>query len=395
MVLISPSKEHTAGPAILWRSVMQVTPINRRSPCRAGPHGRAGGGLPPGRMIAAGILGALLLTGCSSGSSASTGSTSSTAGVGGVAPTRTDAEINAGSQDQSVAGAPSGPADVANPAAPEVGVAKPAAPVAGVAPKLTKSASLDLEVPNIKAAATQVRSIAAGLHALVLSEQIGKAGPRNPETPQPVKGGDEPIGGLGTLILSVPADKLDTALDQLGSSKIGKVLGRNMSSQDVTSQYVDTESRLKTMRASVQRVRALMAQAKDIGQVVALESEMSQREADLESLGSQLEALKTNVDRSTLTVSLSTPAPRTEAVAPESDNDGFPAGLRSGWDAFTTSAQGLFTIVGAVLPFAAFFALVSAPLWFWWRRRQANRPLGVATSAGLRGQPAPVAPAGP
>ena len=146
------------------------------------------------------------------------------------------------------------------------------------------------------------------------------------------------------------------------------------SSQDVTAQYVDTESRLKTMRASVERVRALMAQAKDIGQVVALESEMSRRQADLESLESQLTALKTSVERSTLAISLSTPGNE-----PETDN-GFLAGLRSGWDAFTASAGGLLLAVGAVLPFAVFFALVGAPIWWSWSRRRANRP--AHTSAG-------------
>jgi Domain of unknown function (DUF4349) len=168
------------------------------------------------------------------------------------------------------------------------------------------------------------------------------------------------------MTLSVPADKLDTALDQLG--KIGTVIQRNTSSQDVTSQYVDTESRLKTMRASVERVRALMTQAKDIGQVVALESELSRRQADLESLESQLGALKNSVEHSTLTVSLSTPG-----AEPESSN-GFFAGLRSGWDAFTASASGLLTAIGAVLPFAAFFALVGAAVLWFLRRRRASQP---------------------
>ena len=107
-----------------------------------------------------------------------------------------------------------------------------------------------------------------------------------------------------------------------------------------------------------------MAQAKDIGQVVVLESELSRREADLESLESQLSALKNNVERSTLMVSLSTPGH--EPVT----NTGFLGGLRSGWDAFTASARGLLTVIGALLPFAVFLALVAAPFAWWLRRRR-------------------------
>jgi hypothetical protein len=345
---------------------MQIAFTHRQSPWHVPRARSARPALPSLRMTAVGALSALLLAGCGGGAT----TTSSEGAVGGGAPARDNTQIDSAPGAKSAPGALGGQADAA----------KPGAPVVGVAPKLTKSASLDLRVKDINAAAAQVRSIATGLQALVLGEQIGKGGPGDPT---PVEGGKEPLGGFGTLTLSVPSDKLDTALDQL-SKQVGTVLRRNTSSQDVTSQYVDTESRLKTMRASVERVRALMAQAKDIGQVVALESEMSRREADLESLGSQLEALKTSVERSTLTVSLSTPGNE-----PGTDN-AFLAGLRSGWDAFTTSARGLFTAVGAVLPFAVFFALVGAPLWVWWRRRRARLPVPAAVVP-----PAMPAPAGP
>ena len=344
---------------------MQIAPTHRESPWHVRPAWSARRPAPPRSLTAVVALSALLLAGCSSGGSTSTSSQGS---VGGVASARDSAQLNVAPGAKSVAGAPAGPAEVS----------KPGSAVVSVGPRLTKTASLDLRVKDISAAAAQVRSIATGLQAQVLSEQIGAGGPGNPT---PLSNSGTPstdvghLGGFGTLTLSVPSDKLDSALDQI--SKIdGTVLQRNTSSQDVTSQYVDTESRLKTMRASVERVRALMAQAKDIGQVVALESEMSRRQADLESLESQLAALKTSVERSTLAVSLSTPGNE-----PVTDN-GFLGGLRSGWDAFTASASGLFKGVGAVLPFAVFFGLLGAPLWWSWRRRRANRPMIVPAPAG-------------
>jgi hypothetical protein len=257
-----------------------------------------------------------------------------------------------------------------------------------VGPKLTKSASLDVQVKDVESAAVQVRSIATGVQGQVLSEQIGGGGGdpiplQNHKELSPANGdrsgsndgrsrdGSVPSGenGFGSVTLSVPADKLDTALDQL--SKIGTVLRRSSSSQDVTSQYVDTQSRLKTMRASVERVRALMAQAKDIGQVVALESEMSRRQADLESLESQLASLKSSVDRSTLAISLSTGGHETVT------DSGFLAGLGSGWDAFIASTSGLLKAIGAVLPFALFFALVAVPLVWWLRHRRTVSTTGA------------------
>ena len=324
----------------------------------------------PRTLIAAGAVSALLLAGCSD-----SGTTSTEGSVKGSAPAQDRSAGNGAPDVQSAPDAKSGA-----PGAPSAGPAstpKSAAPVVGVGPKLTRNASLDLRVKDVAVGAARVRGIALGLQAQVLSEQIGRGDPGGPvplqegsESPSPQTEGTEspsPTTAFGTLTLSVPADKLDTALDQI-SKQVGTVLSRTTSSQDVTAQYVDTQSRLKTMRASVERVRALMTQAKDIGQVVALESELSRRQADLESLESQLGALKTSVERSTLTVSLSTPGNE-----PATSN-GFLAGLRNGWDAFTASASGLLTAIGAILPFAAFFALIGAPIVWWLRRRATHSP---------------------
>ena len=335
---------------------MQFASTHRESPRRLRP------GLTLRRMVAIGAISAvcaIALAGCS-GAGTSTSSRAS----GGVAA----APEGAAASDRAPAAKSAADAPVG-----QAAVSRTGTPVVGIGPKLTRSASLDLRVKDIGAAAARVRGIAAGLQAIVLSEQIGKGGPGDAT---PLSGGGEPstsFNGFGTLALSVPADKLDTALDQLAAGVT--VLQRSSSSQDVTSQYVDTQSRLKTMSASVERVRALMSQAKDLGQVVALESEMSRREADLESLESQMAALKNSVERSTLTVSLST-----AGNVPVTDN-AFLAGLHSGWDAFTASASGLFKAVGALLPFVLFMSLLAAPLWPWWRRRRAQQPPVIPTPA--------------
>ena len=96
---------------------------------------------------------------------------------------------------------------------------------------------------------------------------------------------------------------------------------------------------------------------------MALEGELSSREANLESLKSQLGALTNSIDRSTVTVSLRTPG------APDVPATGFVVGLRSGWDAFMTSVAGVLTVIGTAAPFAVFLALVAAPIGWWLRRR--------------------------
>jgi Domain of unknown function (DUF4349) len=308
-------------------------------------------------------LATVLLAGCTGGGSAAN---SAVGRASGGAPAQDSVGVGTPTASRNSAqSAPSAPGA----SSPAQGSASGAA-VVGVGPKLTKSAGLDLQVKNIDTAAAQVRTIAAGLQAQVLNEQIGTGGPGGPAAPATKP---DVAGGFGTLTLSVPAATLDAATDQL--ARIGTVLQRTLSTQDVTAQYVDIQSRLTTMRASVGRVRALMAQAKDLGQVVALEGELSQREADLESLESQQGALANSVERSTLVLSLRTPGNQPVTKT------GFVAGLHSGWDAFAASAAGLLTGIGAVLPFAVSFALAAAPIAWWLRRRRSDPASQVQRAA--------------
>jgi hypothetical protein len=309
--------------------------------------------------LSVGIAGLLLVGACSGSDS---GSSSSAAGR----------DASSG-QAQSEAGGS------AKPAAPKAGGkatgssgrVDPAA-VAASTEYLARSASMALKVKGIAAAAASVRSISAANEGIILSENIGDGGDG------PVQPDSAPPTTYGEMTISVPSDRLDRSLDAL--ARVGTVVRRQSSSDNVRDEYVDTQSRVQTMRASVDRVRALMTKATDIAQVVTLESELSRREADLEALEAQLASLKDRVARSPIQVSLTASA---TVVKPKPDQDtGFLAGLTSGWRAFTSSVAALLTVVGALLPFVVVALVIGLPVWWGVRRRRARRTQPAATAAG-------------
>ena len=230
--------------------------------------------------------------------------------------------------------------------------------------KLARRATIALTVPDVDTAAGQVRTIAAAARGIVLAEAISS----EPDSPE--------LGGFSTITISVPTDALDDTMDRLAA--VGEVHSRNTSTEDVTGQYVDTQSRIETMQASVERVRALMAEATRLADIVSLEAELSRRQADLESLQAQLAALEDAVDLAPIEVTLSTDE---TALEDRDDDTGFLAGLAAGWDAFTASVTVLLTALGALLPFAVLAALVAVPLLVWWRRR-GTRPVSGGRAPG-------------
>ncbi|WP_461022156.1 DUF4349 domain-containing protein [Thalassiella azotivora] len=172
--------------------------------------------------------------------------------------------------------------------------------------------------------------------------------------------------GEAVLVVRVPSDRFRTAADDVAA--LGTEVGRWSTETLVEDALVDLESRMATQRASVERVRALMAEATSLADVVALESELATREADLESLRARHAALAGQADLATLTVHLRTPG----VAAATDDATGFLPGLRAGRDALVTSTQVLLTAVGALLPFAAVAAVVVVPVLAVRRRRRSG-----------------------
>lgn len=157
-----------------------------------------------------------------------------------------------------------------------------------------------------------------------------------------------------TVVLKVPPASFGGVLRSLAA--LGTALGRNQQAEDVTDQVVDIRARVQAQQASVARVRTLLAQARTIGEVVSVESELTKREADLESLQGRQRALDDQVALSTITLHLV--APSVAAPVRSSGSRGFLAGLSAGWDAFVGALQAGLTVLGAVLPFAVGLGLV-------------------------------------
>ncbi|MDH3606125.1 MAG: DUF4349 domain-containing protein [Acidimicrobiia bacterium] len=117
---------------------------------------------------------------------------------------------------------------------------------------------------------------------------------------QRTTGAPNPVSVLTFKVL--PEDFTD-ALDKLG--EIGEIRSQNVSASDVTDRIVDLESRILTAEASVERLRELLASAGGVAVVVQVETELLQRETQLETLRGQLRTLEDQVGLATIVVTLS------------------------------------------------------------------------------------------
>ncbi|EMD22440.1 lipoprotein [Amycolatopsis azurea DSM 43854] len=227
--------------------------------------------------------------------------------------------------------------------------------------KLVRTASLELTAPNVADVISQVRVITQGA-----------AGYTGQESTQEKR---------ASVNVVVPSERLDGVLDQLG--KLGKQVRREVTATDVTEQMVDIDSRLATQRASVERIRALLARATSVSEIASVESELTSREAELESLQKRRESLAGSVAMSTISLQVKAET----VVAEEESRNGFFGGLANGWDAFLTFGGGLLTVIGAMAPFLLVFGVPAAAVIWWLRKRRRPAEPAMATASELPSAP--------
>ncbi len=157
------------------------------------------------------------------------------------------------------------------------------------------------------------------------------------------------------LVLRVPVDAFDQVMAEV--AEVAELSRATRTTDDVTTQVIDNESRVRAQRTSLERVEALLARAEDLEDIVAIETQLTRRQAELDSLEQQQAWLADQTSLATVTVLVE----RATQPADDVDRAGFLIGLGDGWDALQRSTVAVLTTLGAVLPFALLLALLALP----------------------------------
>jgi hypothetical protein len=158
--------------------------------------------------------------------------------------------------------------------------------------------------------------------------------------------------GRATLTLRVPAASVEDVREQL--KELGTVDETSFDAVDVGTRQRDLETRITTLRASIARYTGWLAEADTTSDLIELESAISERQNELESLEAQERALADQVAMSTITLEL-----RSEALAPPPEGpENFWEGLVVGWNAFVGFWAALAIGLGVALPWLVVIAAV-------------------------------------
>ena len=109
---------------------------------------------------------------------------------------------------------------------------------------------------------------------------------------------NELIPRYASLKVRIPIDRLDGFISVVEAN--GNITNKSETTQDVTVQYSDLESRKKSLTVEQERIWALLEKADTLESVIALEERLSEIRYQLESMESQLRLHDNQVDYSTV-----------------------------------------------------------------------------------------------
>jgi len=186
-------------------------------------------------------------------------------------------------------------------------------------------------------------------------------------------------GGSPTIetVIRVPSARFDDVMDRLSKLAV-KVNIRNEAAQDVTAEYVDVSAREQALETARDRLLEIMKNAATTEELLLAEQQLTQREAEIESLKGRMQYLSESARLSSITIELS-PYLLSQPI----ENKWRPAETaRRAYDTLLASLRGfgnfLIIFVIDVLPWLALIGLI------WWgvaaivRKRRDRKQAGAA-----------------
>lgn len=157
------------------------------------------------------------------------------------------------------------------------------------------------------------------------------------------------------LTARIPKDRLDEFNDAVAGAV--NVVSSSRNAKDVTLTYVDTETRIASLRLEQSRLMELMEKAEDMSDLLQIESRLTDVNYELERYSTTLRTLDNQIDYATISIYVSEVTEYTPAEEPtfgQRITRGFASNLESLWQ----TVQDIVVFVITNLPALILWALV-------------------------------------
>lgn len=279
----------------------------------------------------------------------------------------------------------------ATPYVSEVGVSYQPATGPGGTRMIIKNAEVTMTVEDTDNAIDRLTQVVADVGGYIISQRVWY----EPHGDQNYK--------YATITVGVPVDEFERSLRRLREIAV-RVLDENATGEDVSSEYVDLESRLRNLEATRDRIRQFLDQAKTVEEALKVNQQLSDVEEEIETIQGRMNYLSNRAAFSTITVNLQPVLPEltaTPTLTPKPTATTTPTPTPVPWNpsqTFEDATRTFENIWKSWADFGIYFIVVGIPCliplvligWgIWWlaKRRKSIKPEAAKEQSEEAGQP--------
>ncbi|MCB9772290.1 MAG: DUF4349 domain-containing protein [Candidatus Omnitrophica bacterium] len=215
--------------------------------------------------------------------------------------------------------------------------------------KIIRTVDLKLLVKNYLQAQSAIINSVRKFEGLVLNSQVSQYA----------------NGSNGNVVFQVLPKNLDAVILEIKS--FGELQSETSKADDVTGQYVDTEARLKNMRAVRDRLSQLVAErTAKVTDILEVERELTRVTGEIEAMEARLKYLAQTSAMATVTVNFYE-KPIVQVARGFSIVDSFRGTLRTAMEVGVNTFNAVIIVIGFLVP-VAFWSLLIWVAYLIWKK---------------------------
>ena len=210
---------------------------------------------------------------------------------------------------------------------------------AGYERKLIRTGNVSLEVQSVSGAEEEIAAWAKSFGGYVTNANTWQYG--------------------AGFTVRIPSERFDEAMAQVGN--FGRITNRSVSSEDVSDNYYDLQSRLETKYILRDKLSSYLSQAKDIKDLLEIERQLNSVIEDIESTETRFKRLSGQIDYSTIYINMSFEHGKDEGgiILPD---------VKNSWNDFVSTVIAFFWGLLKVLFYIVIFGIpvIAVAAFFFW-----------------------------
>ena len=232
--------------------------------------------------------------------------------------------------------------------------------------KMIRSANVTVEVENFDEAYGKLNTFILG---------IGFIQETNINTEKVYVDNKQKLVKRGSIVIRVDKNKFDKVLNSIKG--IGDVYSWNISGQDVTDKFIDTESRIRLLKLEEGRLEEYLKKLTDLDQIFKTQSRLTDITQEIEGLSGNLKKMSDLVELSTITINMNEKAPgQVEQIIPKTYGQRLLANLMDSMKGVLNFCGELVIILVAALPVLILLGLFIIIILFIYKRIPKKKKAG-------------------